>query len=155
MTSLPWPSERDAVLIALRSSGLSFAQITREIGARFNITLSRDACVGRARRLGLCGRGRSGAAPCRAVRARPKRRPVGYGDPSRAAPASAAAREVALRCAEVVPRHLSLADLAPDDCRFPYGEDAITFCGHRQTKGSSYCLAHFHLSRKLHPEVAR
>jgi GcrA cell cycle regulator len=62
---------------------------------------------------------------------------------------------VALRCAEVVPRHLSLADLAPDDCRFPYGEDAITFCGHRQTKGSSYCLPHFHLSRKLHPEVAR
>jgi GcrA cell cycle regulator len=36
------------------------------------------------------------------------------------------------------------------DCRYPYGGDergeAITFCGHPQRAGSSYCAAHFDLS---------
>jgi GcrA cell cycle regulator len=55
-----------------------------------------------------------------------------------------------LRCADVVPRHLSLMDLECGDCRYPYGGDAegeaITFCGHPQRPGSSYCAAHFDLS---------
>ncbi len=56
-----------------------------------------------------------------------------------------------LRCADVDPRHLSLLELGGDDCRYPYGgnEDgeAITFCGHVRREGSSYCTAHFHLTR--------
>ena len=61
------------------------------------------------------------------------------------------AETVKLRCVEIDPRHLSLIDLEPGDCRYPYGGDeegeAITFCGHPQRRGSSYCTAHFHLSR--------
>ena len=57
----------------------------------------------------------------------------------------------ALRCVEIVPRHLSLVDLEPGDCRYPYGGDeegeAITFCGHPRREGSSYCAPHFHLTR--------
>ena len=49
-----------------------------------------------------------------------------------------------------MPRHLSLVDLEPGDCRYPYGGDAegeaITFCGHPRRAGSSYCVAHFHLT---------
>jgi GcrA cell cycle regulator len=56
-----------------------------------------------------------------------------------------------LRCADVDPRHLSLLDLEVSDCRYPYGGDedgeAITFCGHPRRQGSSYCTAHFHLTR--------
>ncbi|WP_338156274.1 GcrA family cell cycle regulator [Bradyrhizobium elkanii] len=56
-----------------------------------------------------------------------------------------------LRCAAVVPRHLSLLDLKPGDCRYPYGGDSdgetMTFCGHPCRSGSSYCTPHFHLSR--------
>jgi GcrA cell cycle regulator len=56
-----------------------------------------------------------------------------------------------LRCVEVNPRHLSLVDLEPGDCRYPYGGeedgDVITFCGHPQREGSSYCVPHFHLTR--------
>ncbi len=58
-----------------------------------------------------------------------------------------------IRCADVVPRHLSLIDLGRGDCRYPYGGDAkaeaITFCGHRRRPGSSYCAAHFDLTQGL------
>jgi GcrA cell cycle regulator len=57
------------------------------------------------------------------------------------------AETVKLRCVDIDPRHLSLIDLEPDDCRYPYGGDedgeAITFCGHPRRRGSSYCTAHF------------
>ena len=44
-----------------------------------------------------------------------------------------------LRCVGITPRHLSLVDLEPGDCRYPYGGDAegeaITFCGHPAPRG--------------------
>ena len=56
-----------------------------------------------------------------------------------------------LRCVGIEPRHLSLLALEARDCRYPYGGDkdgeAITFCGHPRRAGSSYCTAHFHLTR--------
>jgi GcrA cell cycle regulator len=61
------------------------------------------------------------------------------------------AEKVKLRCVDIDPRHLSLIDLEPGDCRYHYGGDeegeAITFCGHPQRRGSSYCTEHFRLSR--------
>jgi len=30
---------------------------------------------------------------------------------------------VKLRCVEIDPRHVSLTELEPDDCRYPYGGD--------------------------------
>ena len=47
-----------------------------------------------------------------------------------------------LRCTEIVPRNVSLIDLESDDCRYPYGTDEITFCGHLKQPGSAYCAAH-------------
>lgn len=52
-----------------------------------------------------------------------------------------------LRCVEIVPRHLSVMDLEHDDCRYPFGDGPITFCGHPKMSGSSYCTAHHHLTR--------
>ena len=64
-----------------------------------------------------------------------------------------AAALLALRCVGIVPRHLSLLDLEPDDCRYPFGGDAegeaITFCGHPRREGSSYCVSHFHLTKGI------
>ena len=58
---------------------------------------------------------------------------------------------VKLRCVETDPRHLTLLELEPGDCRFPYGGDqegeAITFCGQPCCEHSSYCAPHFHLTR--------
>jgi hypothetical protein len=49
------------------------------------------------------------------------------------------------RCVEIEPRHLTLIDLEPNDCRYPYGYDTVTFCGHPKQAGSSYCVPHHHL----------
>ena len=64
---------------------------------------------------------------------------------------SNAKRPVKLRCVETDPRHLTLPELEPGDCRYPYGGDeegeAITFCGQPCGEDSSYCAPHFHLTR--------
>jgi len=64
-----------------------------------------------------------------------------------------AVEPVRLRCADIDPRHLSLADLQAGDCRYPYGGDEegepITFCGHPRHENSSYCTAHFKLTRNI------
>jgi GcrA cell cycle regulator len=56
-----------------------------------------------------------------------------------------------LRCADIEPRHLSHIELETDHCRYPYGGDeegeTITFCGHPRRGDSSYCAAHFDLTR--------
>jgi GcrA cell cycle regulator len=61
------------------------------------------------------------------------------------------AKPVKLRSVGITPRLKALVDLAPGDCRYPYGGDregeAITFCGHPRLPGSSYCAPHFHLTR--------
>lgn len=55
------------------------------------------------------------------------------------------AATIQLRCFEIVPRGLSLIDLEPGDCRYPYGDETITFCAHPAMVGSSYCVPHRHL----------
>lgn len=45
-------------------------------------------------------------------------------------------------CFRAQPRYLTLMQLEPDDCRFPFGDGPITFCGHPKTPGSSYCREH-------------
>ena len=52
----------------------------------------------------------------------------------------------ALRCAEIVPRGLTLLELEAEDCRYPYGESDFTFCGHPKVDGFSYCQPHANLT---------
>jgi GcrA cell cycle regulator len=64
---------------------------------------------------------------------------------------AAPAAPVQLRCVGTSPRLISFVELEPGDCRYPYGGDKddepIAFCGHPRRPGSSYCTAHFHLTR--------
>lgn len=63
-----------------------------------------------------------------------------------------------IRCVEIVPRGLTIIDLEPGDCRYPYGDEAITFCGHPSYSytregsevkiTSSYCRPHYELTRQ-------
>lgn len=141
-----WPAAHCAALERLAGKSLSFSEITDAINAEFGVDYSRSATIGRARRMGLPINVRPQFDLLRArrwVESRP-----------RASSSKTGVRicEDApnLRCVEVEPRYLSLADLAKGDCRYPYGGDdggAITFCGHPRRKGSSYCTPHFHLTR--------
>src|SRR4051812_39520699 len=151
-----WAPAHSDALREHRAKGLSFSKTAEAINLKFNTCYSRNATVGRARRLGLAGPDRPEARPP----AKPPRmhklediRSAESKSPEFRRPASAFenAGPAKLRCVEIEPRHLSLIELADGDCHYPYGGDeegeAITFCGHPKRPGSSYCAPHFHLSR--------
>jgi GcrA cell cycle regulator len=150
-----WTRQHSEALREFLAGGLSYARIADAINARFNTFYSRNATIGRARRMGLDGPERPADAHAWPVKARPARlhKPSERGVPLwlRPMPVFERTEPVSLRCVEIDPRHLSLLDLEPGDCRYPYGGDeegeAITFCGHPRHHGTSYCAAHFHLTR--------
>lgn len=149
-----WAPEHCDALRECLAKGMSHSEAADAINARFASSYSRNAAIGRAKRMGL------------AVPDRPKRLPRSPQQRSGARPSKAAAatadlkpssavcerpERVKLRCVQIIPRHLPLVELEAGDCRYPYGGDvdgeAITFCGHPQRQGSSYCIGHFHLTR--------
>jgi GcrA cell cycle regulator len=150
-----WEDAHSLALRELVEKGMSFKEIARALNERFGTAYSRNAAIGRARRLELSTPERSGAGGVFAAPRIPdarkiveKRARVLFKSPKPSTLERAAVLQ--LRCVAVTPRHLSLIDLEPNDCRYPYGGDAegepITFCGHPRRKGSSYCPSHFHLT---------
>jgi GcrA cell cycle regulator len=147
-----WAPEHSAALRDYLANGMSYAEIVQAINARFNTTYSRSAALGRARRMDLAGNQRPGDAA-----RQPKSRQMGlhhlrerFASTARwFVPVFERVELPKLRCVEIEPRHLSLIELEPGDCRYPYGGDEegepITFCGHPRREDASYCTAHFHL----------
>jgi GcrA cell cycle regulator len=151
-----WTSEHsDALREYVARGSMSFSEIAEAINAKFRTDYSRSATISRARRMGLAGTDQPNDVPKQAANPlqlqlhRPVERHVP--EARRPVPVSERATALKLRCVGVTPRHLSLLDLALDDCRYPYGGneegEAITFCGHARREGSSYCTSHFHLTR--------
>jgi GcrA cell cycle regulator len=149
-----WAPEHSAALRDYLVSGMSYAEIAQAINAKFNTSYSRSATLGRARRMGLAGNERP-----REATGQPSKSQQMSLHHLRERFASTAKWFVPifervdlpkLRCVEIEPRHLSLIELEPGDCRYPYGGDEegepITFCGHPRREDSSYCTAHFHLT---------
>ena len=156
MEQTSWAPEHSEVLRELVAKGLSYSEVTAAINAKFRTCYSRNAAIGRAKRMGIANSDRL-KAQLRAQqpqldrmleRRPPESRPFEFRRPM---PNFERAEPVTLRCVEVDPRHLSLFELERNDCRYPYGGDeegeAITFCGHPQRLGTSYCVTHFHLTR--------
>jgi GcrA cell cycle regulator len=151
-----WAPEHSDALRQHLARGLSFSETVKAINSKFNTSYSRNAALGRARRMGLTGDDR----PKPSLPAKPANlQRIGESGSSesrtpafhRPMPVFEKARPAKLRCVEIEPRHLSVIELEHGDCRYPYGGDeegeAITFCGHPRRPGSSYCTPHFHLSR--------
>lgn len=166
MESAGWPSSHCEALKEFVTRGMSYRDAAKALNARFGTAYSRDAALGRARRMGLGELARPGPPPSRAEERvlRPTERLRSADDfrpltsfPRR--PVFEPVERVPLRCVEVVPRHLALIELRRGDCRFPYGGDldgqAITFCGRPRRKGASYCTPHFHLTREPVVPAAR
>jgi GcrA cell cycle regulator len=149
MQSTYWTDEHSKALRELLANGLSYSRIADAINAKFNTDYSRSATIGRARRLGLVGSDGPRELP-KAPRLH-RARECHANESRRLMPIFERVEMVTLRCVEIVPRHVSLLDLEPGDCRYPYGGDeegeAITFCGHPKRPDASYCTAHFHLTR--------
>jgi len=147
-----WTAAMDDALRAHVLRGLTFSQAACAITVAFGVHLSRNAAIGRARRLGLQAARRAGA-PKRV--AAPGKRPAfkvrRRDDPLAAL--FAAVQLAPLREANVTPLRIALIDLERGQCRYPYGGDngePILFCGHsvpdRASKSrASYCAAHAEL----------
>ncbi|WP_213769933.1 GcrA family cell cycle regulator [Bradyrhizobium sp. dw_78] len=158
-----WAPEHSDALRDYLALGMSYAEIARAINAKFNTSYSRNATIGRARRMGLAGDDR----PKDWAQLAPKSRQAGLHRLSERydamskwfVPAFEPVPLPKLRCVAIEPRHLSLLELEPGDCRYPYGGDEegepITFCGHKQREESSYCMAHFHLTCGVDAEPER
>ena len=180
MQSTTWAPEHSQALREYLAKGMSYSEIADAINSRFGTAYTRSATIGRGRRLGLAAPDRPEDGPKRPPKAKtPRLRAPKLKTPrskaprlkaprldaklavaartasGRIEPVAAAALErseaVKLRCVGITPRLLSLVELEPGDCRYPYGGDkdgeAITFCGHPRLAGSSYCAPHFHLTR--------
>jgi GcrA cell cycle regulator len=163
MQSSDWAPQHSAALREYLARGLSYSEIANAINAKFGTDYTRNAVIGRGRRLGL-GRPRQAEdfpRPPKNVM-QPSKRPQAKAVSPDASPGdspeSGLARpirerksRVKLRCVGIAPRLLPLTELGPDDCRYPYGGDkdgeTIVFCGHPRMEGSSYCEPHFRLTQ--------
>jgi GcrA cell cycle regulator len=158
MQSMDWPPAHSAALREYFAKGMSYSAIAGALNAKFGTSYTRNAALGRATRMGLAGPGPSGEQGKPA----PETGALGFLEiDSRKTrqrrvsefwlipPVFKATEVEKLRTADIVPRNLSLIDLEDGDCRYPYGGntdgETITFCGHPQRPGSSYCPAHFDL----------
>lgn len=155
-----WAPEHCQALRDYVALGMSFSEIAREINTKFGTAYTRNAALGRSKRMGLHASERPRKLPKAKIPQAPKRRERSAAGPLPAAPAPERAAAVKLRCVGISPRLLSLVELDASDCRYPYGGDKenepITFCGHPRLAGSSYCAPHFYLTRttEARPERA-
>jgi GcrA cell cycle regulator len=144
-----WHDDHCAELTRLLATGMIYREIARAINEKFGTNFSKNSVVGKVCRLGLTPPEKPKAPPY--VR-KPKPRRAEF-DVIRIVSANGNSNgmrvlrtvvleQAKLRCVEIVPRHLSLIELEPGDCRYPYGDGPMTFCGHPKLGWSSYCIAH-------------
>ena len=155
-----WPPAHCEALKEFVTKGMSYAEAANAINVRFGTAYSRNAALGRGRRMGLGEPSRPDPVP-RAREERFQRDASQRADDFallkslRRRPVPARVDPTPLRCVGLAPRHLELGELGKGDCRYPFGGDEegeeITFCGHPRRRGASYCTPHFHLARN--PDV--
>src|SRR5262245_8976905 len=124
-----WAPEHSAALGEFLAQGMSFSAIAEAINRKFGTSYTRNAAIGRAKRMGLSGLDRAERQLERALKARPAR-PKPAARPRRSktvlvpeAPALVPPPPVEparLRCVGISPRLVSLIELKPGDCRYPY-----------------------------------
>jgi GcrA cell cycle regulator len=150
-----WAPEHSDALRELLTRGMSYSEVAEAINRKFGTCYTRNATIGRGRRMGLDVPGRQDDRPRPPPRNRaPKLSTLRVSRPEQscAQPAEVVSADpVKLRCVGIRPRLLPLTELDDGDCRYPYGGDrdgeAILFCGHPRLAGSRYCAPHFDLTR--------
>lgn len=150
-----WTNERVAAFqryCDLKS--FSYAEIAARLTTDFQISFTRNMCIGKAGRMGIVAPfshqhplapAKRAVAKVRVRTRKPRMVKTGFAN---FAMRKQESLEYKLQCVEIVPRNLPFLALEANDCRYPYGDDVFTFCGHPKREGSSYCTPHFHLTRQ-------
>lgn len=146
--ALFWPPEREVELRKLWDQKLSCRTIAGYLG------VSRNAVIGKAHRMGLEPREKVIAKP---REARPRKRGLHTRHRRDVLGKLFAPDPVHIREVNVESRKLTFDQLEASSCRYPDGggDDPITFCGHEQRAGSSYCPAHHFLCWKPPQSINR
>jgi GcrA cell cycle regulator len=146
---------RDDVVDRLKALWVdhSATQIAGILWDEFRLEVTRNAVVGKLHRLRMTIDHKTRIDP------RTRQEP-GQRRPRNAVHRSAPFRKMAveskeeliLKCVEIEPRNISLLDLRPDECRYPFGDGGVeqpfTFCGHPAPKDESYCAGHAALTHR-------
>jgi GcrA cell cycle regulator len=149
-----WEEAHSTALRDYVEKGMTFSEIARALNERFGTAYSRNAAIGRARRMGLASPERAGGEKRPNAAKQPDMRwlrqlhaksrakiqtksPTKSPTKSLAGPVPSSipkplvkrstferAAELQLRCVAITPKHLALIDLEEGDCRYPYGGDA-------------------------------
>jgi GcrA cell cycle regulator len=147
-----WTSEQDAALKAhVARNELAYSAIVVDINKVFKTSFTRNAVIGRAKRIGCCNPARKCKRKNQYTTERVHAEPVLQGRAVRTArvahnhevagsnPAPATSPAGAVR----------LIELGPCDCRYPVDEvSPFLFCGEPQLPNESYCPGHFRLTRR-------
>jgi GcrA cell cycle regulator len=138
MTAHEWTAEMTKAFAALHRARppMSFAEIASAMSTRFDITLTRNACIGKARRMGLATRDNIPRAIIEKRRIRRMKTKVD---------APIAPRE-AERPVAPAPEGLDIYQLREGDCRWPLGKmhdhPPFRYCGDAALLGRPYCSQH-------------
>jgi GcrA cell cycle regulator len=145
-----WTTEQSDALKDAVGAGLSFREAAEAINQRFGSTHTRNAAIGKWYRLGT-------PFPKRAPREKKPRmyKPRQIGERPRIIRTNGnsnamrvisveVVEQMRLRCVEIIPLNLTLAEISDDQCRYIAGDDHL-YCGHPKMSGSSYCTPHHHL----------
>jgi len=117
---------------------LPFREIAAQLSAEFDVTLTKNACIGKARRMDLKARPR--VNPPKPQRKRRAPKPTLPAEP---VPVVLPRWEVALPPAPG--GKLTIYQLERHTCHYPFGDKPpYSFCGERTAKGSAWCREHFH-----------
>jgi hypothetical protein len=112
----------------------SYGQCADILSREFNLSLTRNACIGWAGRNGIPPR------PIRSIK-RGGQRSKARSGPKLPMPVLAPVRP-----AVAIPHppgyRPSLLELGTRECKWPYGEGPFVFCAAPRSEGSSYCAEH-------------
>lgn len=147
-----WTEQMDAELVRLYNAGISFRLCAPEISSRCAVSVSRNAVIGRAHRLGL----RRGPDSKKPKSARTSSRPRVH-RARRVEPAHELLEDdrPALRCVEVAPLEIDLLSLTDAVCHYPSENAPFTYCGHLAKEGSPYCGPHHAICHNHTPNLRK
>ena len=127
---MDWTYERTEMLRKLWNTGLPCKQIARELGG-----VSRNAVIGRARRIGLA------MHKTKVKRPMPQRLKLFRMPAARSI--TNTPKPPILTPAESSTKLMPLVELTLATCRFPHGDEApYLFCGSHTAEGFPYCGYH-------------
>lgn len=148
-----WPLDRLSRLVDGHEAGLSFLTIARRLGGG----VTRNACIGKGRRIGLPQRDRDEGyrkhvaqqarllGQRREAKKAAKAPPAPPRPPKKVRPISDVRIKAALALPGLSP--VMISDLSPNQCRWPVGDPKaadFAFCGRLKADGGSYCTEHHH-----------